>query len=69
MYIVLVTTGKREDVEEAAVFIRETKEEADSIVKKYDDRGVKYWTKAQIVQDGYFLDGVELNGYENGRNR
>lgn len=59
MYIVLITSGKREDVETASVMLFEGPELAQEYVDSVNqETGTKYWRKAQIVSEGVATDDI-----------
>jgi hypothetical protein len=49
--IVIVTTGKREDVDAASIHTFDSREKAEAFCTKTISPG-KYWTNAQIVNEG-----------------
>ena len=57
MFIVLVTSGKNESVESVQVRLHYSKTEAEKFCLEMRSGKVKYWTKAEIVDDG---EEVEL---------
>lgn len=60
--IVLVTSGKLEDVHEARVLLFNSEEAASAFVRDVHEPDEKYWTRAQIVLEG---TPVCLEGKEN----
>ena len=56
MVVVLVTKGKREDIDDVCIRIFDTELDAKSFIKEVDTGPKKYWTKAQIVEDNQSVD-------------
>lgn len=63
MCIVMVTEGKREVIDNAWVSLFNSPEEAKEYIRKTNNTGEKYWTKAQLVEEGIEIDGDHLIGW------
>lgn len=62
MFIVLVTSGKHDSVMYAQVHLHYSKTEAEKFCLEMRSGKVKYWTKAEILDDG---EEIELTYPEN----
>lgn len=58
MFVVIVTEGKREDIEKQWVRIFEYKTEKDVYIKDNNYDNGKNWRVAEEVKDGDEIDGI-----------